>query len=170
MKTLIVVDYQNDFVTGALGSEEAQAIEEAMIRKVSEAVANGERIIFTQDTHYEDYLNTREGRFLPIEHCIDNTWGHEIVSSILEVAGESPTIVRKETFGFDNWAEILGEVEEVELVGVCTDICVISNALIIKALYPEAELTVDSNVCAGLSPEKHANALDVMQSCQINVL
>ena len=165
MKTLIVIDMQNDFVTGSLGTKEAQAIVPNVKRKIQEYANRGDQIIFTRDTHYSNYLRTQEGKMLPVEHCIHKTKGWEIVDG-LEVPNCSH--VNKTSFGWDEWHEF--DYEEIELIGVCTDICVISNALILKAQCPEAEITVDASCCAGVTPELHEAALKVMRSCQINVI
>lgn len=164
-KVLIVIDMQNDFVTGTLGNKEAQAIVPNVQAKVKEYADRGDRIIFTRDTHEENYLDTPEGRKLPVKHCINGTEGWQIVSG-LEV--KNCEYVNKPTFGWLNW-EGFGSKDEIELVGVCTDICVISNALILKAKYPEATISVDASCCAGVTPEKHNAALETMKSCQIDV-
>lgn len=166
-KVLIVVDMQNDFVSGSLGTPEAQGIVENIKNKISEYHKNGDRIIFTKDTHYDNYLETQEGRYLPVKHCIYGTEGWEIAAG-LETDGCSQ--VHKPTFGYEGWKkEDLGMFDEIELVGVCTDICVVTNALLLKTFYPEMKITVDAGCCAGTTPEKHRSALEVMQSCQINM-
>ena len=165
MKTLIVVDMQNDFVNGALGTNEAQAIVKNVKNKINEYYENGDRIIFTRDTHFEDYLETNEGRNLPIKHCVKDSEGWKIVEG-LEVS--NAIYIDKPTFGYTEWSKYeLGD--EIELIGLCTDICVVSNALIIKALYPKANVTVDSNCCAGVTPETHEAALKTMKMCQVNI-
>lgn len=157
-KVLIVIDMQNDFVIGTLGNKEAQA-------KIKEYGDCGDWMIFTRDTHGENYLDTPEGKKLPVKHCINGTEGWQIVPG-LEV--ENCEYIDKPTFGWLNW-EGFGLNDEIELVGVCTDICVISNALILKAKYPEATISVDASCCAGVTPEKHNAALETMKSCQIDV-
>ncbi len=164
-KVLIVIDMQNDFITGSLGTPEARAVLGSVREKIRRRKSEGYRIIFTKDTHGENYLESSEGRHLPVKHCIRGTYGWEISD---ELDTEGAQIICKPSFGYTGW-ELEG-AEEIELAGVCTDICVISNALIIKALYPEANVTVDSSCCAGVTPQKHDAALDVMRSCQINVL
>ena len=164
-KTLIVVDMQNDFVDGSLGTLEAQRIVENVKQKVKTYQQNGDEIIFTRDTHTEDYLNTNEGKHLPVEHCIKGTNGWEIVDG-LEIPNAK--YIDKPTFGWLNWRE--QALEEVELVGLCTDICVVSNALIIKAMYPEIEITVDASCCAGVTPDTHKAAIETMKMCQINII
>ena len=165
MKTLIVIDMRNDFVTGSLGPKEAQAIVPNVKKKIQEYVNRGDQIIFTRDTHYSNYLETQEGKMLPVEHCIYDTEGWEIVDE-LEVM--NCIYVNKTSFGWDGWLKL--NYEEIELIGVCTDICVISNALILKAQFPEVKITVDASCCAGVTPGLHEAALKVMKSCQINVI
>lgn len=164
-KTLIVVDMQNDFIDGSLGTKEAVAIVGNVKKKIEEYAAAGNEIIFTRDTHHADYLNTNEGKHLPVEHCIEGTDGWKIAEG-LEVAGA--IYIDKPSFGYTDWAKY--KLEEVELVGLCTDICVVSNALIIKAVYPEIKVSVDSNCCAGVTPESHLAALTTMKMCQVEVL
>lgn len=165
-KMLIVIDMQNDFIDGALGTKEAQAIVPNVKKKIEEYKARGDEIIFTRDTHYDDYLKTNEGKHLPVEHCIKDTRGWQITE---EFSIEGYPCIDKESFGFRYW-EMLGDnIEEIELVGLCTDICVVSNALILKAQFPEIDITVDASCCAGVTPESHQAALTTMKMCQINV-
>ena len=163
-KTLIVVDMQNDFTTMALGTKEAAAIVPKVNAKIEEYVKNGDEIIFTRDTHFENYLDTTEGKNLPVEHCIKGTKGWEIVDGLYV---EGSKIIDKPNFGWPRWNE--ENFESVELVGLCTDICVVSNALIIKAMFPDAKIKVDSSCCAGVTPETHNAALSTMKMCQIDV-
>lgn len=163
-KTLIVVDMQKDFIDGALGSKEAVAIVENVKNKIAQYQENGDEIIFTRDTHQTDYLNTNEGKNLPVEHCIQGTDGWKIQED-LEVPGA--IYIDKPTFGYMNWKDY--NLEEVEMVGLCTDICVVSNALIIKATYPEIQVSVDASCCAGVTPESHMAALTTMKMCQVKV-
>ncbi len=163
-KTLIVVDMQNDFIDGSLGTKEAQAILPNVQAKIKEYQGRGDEIIFTRDTHHEDYLDTPEGKKLPVEHCIEGTHGWEIAEG-LEVSG--CIYIDKPTFGWVHWNE--RSFEEIELVGLCTDICVVSNALILKAAFPDVEITVDAGCCAGVTPATHKAALETMKMCQINV-
>lgn len=169
---LIVVDMQKDFIDGALGSAEAQAILPAVAARLAAARAAGEKVYFTRDTHTEGYLATQEGRRLPVPHCIRGTAGWQI-SPVLPV--EDAPCVDKPTFGSRALAELLSVEQEREpigritLVGLCTDICVISNALLLKAFLPETEIAVDAACCAGVTPASHANALAAMKSCQITV-
>jgi len=164
-KTLIVVDMQKDFIDGALRTKEAVAIVENVKKKIAEYQAAGDEIIFTRDTHQADYLNTNEGKHLPVEHCIEGTDGWKIAEG-LEVPGA--IYINKPTFGYLNWADY--KLEEVEMVGLCTDICVVSNALIIKANFPEIKVTVDASCCAGVTPESHNAALTTMKMCQVEVI
>lgn len=165
-KTLIVVDMQNDFVYGSLGSEAAQAI----VPKVVEKVKNWDGgILFTKDTHFEDYLETLEGEKLPVEHCIKDTEGWEIIDELWQYITNSYQVILKRTFGYEGWA-VLGGVDEIEIVGLCTDICVVSNALALRMFYPNTKITVDASCCAGTSVEAHKAALQVMKSCQIDVV
>lgn len=170
MKALIVVDMQNDFIYGSLSTPEAKRIVPNVVKKIEEYRKNDYYIIFTQDTHYSYYLNTQEGRKLPIEHCLLCTTGRKLIK---EMKAKTYEIKRsKSTFGTD-WDfinVILNRCDEIELIGVCTNICVISNALILKTQYPEIEITIDASCCAGTTPELHEAALKVMQSCQINVI
>lgn len=163
-KTLIVVDMQKDFIDGALGTKEAVAIVENVKKKIAEYRASGEEIIFTRDTHQADYLNTNEGKHLPVVHCVEGTDGWQIPE---ELQVPEAVYINKPTFGYLNWKEY--QLEEVELVGLCTDICVVSNALLIKAQYPEITVKVDASCCAGVTPESHEAALLTMKMCQIEV-
>lgn len=166
-KLLIVVDMQNDFIDAALGTNEAVAIVDNVKAKIDSYKANNDSIIFTRDTHQENYLETSEGKHLPVIHCVEGTEGWEI-SSKLDTDGA--TIINKPSFGYTGWeSEGLDQYDEVEIIGLCTDICVISNALIIKALYPELKLTLDSSCCAGVTPESHDAALVAMKMCQVEV-
>ena len=168
MKLLIVVDMQNDFITGALGTPEAQSILPEVEAKIERYKRNGDKVIFTRDTHGENYLSTQEGRFLPVVHCIKGTEGHKIADSL---DTEGCEIVDKPTFGSLDLANLVaeGNYDEVELCGVCTDICVISNALILKAKIPETNVVVDGSCCAGVTPESHKAALITMKMCQVSV-
>ena len=172
MKTLIVIDMQNDFIDGALGTPEAQAIVSKVKKKIEEYRERGDIIIFTKDSHRKDYLETMEGRKLPIEHCIYDTHGWEIHSDLYShLCYENSNVILKRSFGYRNWHRCDEELEgPIELVGLCSDICVVSNALILKANFPETEITVDASCCAGTTPENHKAALQVMKCCQINVV
>ena len=164
-KTLIVVDMQNDFIDMALGTPEAVAIVPKVKEKILQYANNGDEIIFTRDTHFENYLQTAEGRKLPVEHCIKGTKGWEIAEGLYV---EGCKIIDKPNFGWPNWKE--EQLEEVEIVGLCTDLCVVSNALIIKATFPEADVKVDSSCCAGVTVATHEAALKTMSMCQIDIL
>ena len=164
MKTLIVVDVQNDFVTGTLGTPEAQSIIPNVKAKIKEYQDRGDEIIFTRDTHQSNYLETNEGKHLPVEHCIENTDGWKIVYG-LDVPNCS--YVNKSTFGWTHWNN--RTFDEIELIGLCTDICVVSNALILKAMFPEIKITVDASCCAGVTPESHKAAITTMKMCQITI-
>lgn len=168
MKILVIVDMQNDFIDGALGTPEAQAI----LPKVAEKLRSFDgEVIFTRDTHTPDYLTTQEGRNLPVEHCIRDTEGWQIAPSLTSL--RDGKIIDKPTFGSTELAAHLSSlnesrpIESITLIGLCTDICVISNALLIKAHLPETEIIVDASCCAGVTPEHHANALSAMKMCQI---
>lgn len=165
-KTLIVIDMQNDFIDGSLGTKEAQAIVSNVKKKIEEYKSRGDQIIFTRDTHFENYLETNEGKHLPVQHCVYETSGWEISK---ELDTDNAILVNKKTFGYRGWYEF-GFNEDVELVGLCTDICVVSNALILKAMYPEINISVDASCCAGVTPESHKAALTTMKMCQINVI
>ena len=167
---------QNDFVSGALGTREATDIVPYVVDKVAEAVNAGDTIVFTQDTHTQDthtqdYLNTQEGRNLPVLHCVKDTEGWQIIPQLQEYT-VGRTCVEKPTFGSTELAHLAaqGGYEEIELVGLCTDICVISNAMLLKSALPEAKITVDSACCAGVTPASHQNALEAMKMCQITVV
>lgn len=170
-KVLIVVDMQNDFIDGALGTKEAVAI----VPKVAEKIRDFEgKILYTRDTHAEDYINTQEGKKLPVPHCIRGSQGWEISPELTFASNES-NIIDKITFGSKEIGLLLQEmnakepIENITLIGLCTDICVISNAMVIKAFLPEVELIVDAACCAGVTPESHKNALEAMKMCQITV-
>ena len=170
-KILVVVDMQNDFIDGALGTKEAQQIVEPVIHKIKEY--NTANIYATRDTHSTDYLTTQEGKNLPVEHCIKGTQGWEIRAEIAELL-EGAVIVDKPFFGSLELAEVLYEENkkeelEIELVGLCTDICVVSNAILLKAKMPEIKISVDASCCAGVTPESHKAALETMKMCQINI-
>ena len=168
MKILIVVDMQKDFIDGALGTAEAVAIVPSVIEKIKEYENSDRLVIYTKDTHIENYMDTREGRHLPVPHCIKGTAGHEIPDEILR---GHDLIIEKPTFGSTELVSYLENIEfdEVELIGLCTDICVVSNALLIKARFPEREVSVDSSCCAGVTPATHEAALTTMKMCQINI-
>lgn len=163
-KTLIVIDMQNDFINMALGTKEAVAIVPNVLKKIREYKENGDEIIFTRDTHFENYLETAEGKKLPVSHCIKGTKGWQIADGLYV---EGCKIIDKPNFGWPNWKD--EDLQSVEIIGLCTDICVVSNALIIKATFPDADVSVDSNCCAGVTVETHNAALKTMEMCQINI-
>ena len=164
-KTLIVVDMQNDFIDMALGTPEAVAIVPAVKAKIQAYAQAGHEIIYTRDTHEENYLDTPEGKKLPVPHCICGTKGWEIADG-LYVPGSK--IIDKPNFGWPHWDR--ENLEDVELIGLCTDICVVSNALIIKAAFPNALVKVDKTCCAGVTPATHQAALSTMSMCQIDIV
>ena len=168
MKILVVVDMQNDFIDGALGTPEAQKI----VPYVKEVIEHFDgKVLFTRDTHFDNYMDTQEGRNLPVPHCIKGTPGWEIRSE-LEALRNTPAI-DKLTFGSSELPQVLAEEENIEsitFVGLCTDICVISNAMVTKAFFPEVPIIVDAQACAGVTPESHKNALSAMKMCQITVV
>ena len=168
-KLLIVVDMQKDFIDGSLGTKEAVAVVSAVIEKIG--TYDRKDVFATRDTHHEDYLNTQEGKNLPVVHCIEGTKGWEIDPGIADLILPDQ-IYDKPTFGSVSLAAKIKEISseediEIELVGLCTDICVISNALLLKANMPEVRISVDPACCAGVTPEKHEAALETMRSCQI---
>lgn len=170
---LIVVDMQKDFVDGSLGTKEAQGIVADVVKKIE--AFQGE-IFVTYDTHFADYLETAEGKKLPVQHCIKGTSGWELDSSVAKaLSTKEYTAVEKLTFGSVNLPKLIKERagEEdftVELVGLCTDICVVSNALILKANFPQNKISVDASCCAGVTPDTHNHALSVMKMCQIDIM
>ena len=186
MKCLILVDLQKDFIDGALGSPEAQAIVPRVVDKINNySDKNNTLVLFTKDTHYDNYMDTLEGSYLPIPHCIENTPGWSINKEISKVVKKHGFLsyssdkiinsrVYKNTFGSDDlkafFEKFKDDIEEIEFVGLCTDICVISNVLMARMVLPNTEITVDASCCAGVTPDKHQAALEVMRSCQINVI
>jgi nicotinamidase-related amidase len=191
MKIVVVVDMQNDFIDGALGSPEAQAIVPVMIDRLHELDDGETLLFFTKDTHFANYLETQEGQNLPVAHCIEGTSGWSInkeISSYVDYGSNFLTYsthdirksrLLKTTFGSIELASTIRglacdnphiTIDEVILMGVCTDICVISNAMLLKAYCPELPITVDASCCAGVTPESHKNALAAMKMCQINII
>jgi len=173
-KIIVAVDMQKDFIDGALGSAKAVKIVDRCAEKIKAAKAEGDTVIFTRDTHFENYMNTEEGRNLPVPHCIKGTDGWQITAALAELAGDA-LIVDKETFGSRDLGRIVAEklaeggYDGVELFGLCTDICVISNALLIKAFCPDIPIYVDASCSAGVTPESHDTAVRAMETCQIHV-
>ena len=164
-KTLIVVDMQNDFIDMALGTPEAVAIVPKVKEKIQDYIRNGHEVIFTRDTHSEDYLQTSEGKKLPVKHCIKGTKGWQIADGLYI---DGCKVIDKPNFGWPHWDR--EQLEDVEIIGLCTDICVVSNALIIKATFPDANIKVDSNCCAGVTVDTHQAALKTMAMCQIDIV
>ena len=171
MKILIVVDMQNDFVSMALGTSEAQTIVSAVVKKIEECRTANDVVVFTKDTHYENYMETLEGEKLPVPHCIVATEGWHIIPEIEVKANEE--VISKNTFEYDNWIRVLDNwidtIDEIEIRGLCTDICVISNAMGLKTVFPETVISVDAACCAGVTKESHENALASMKMCQIQI-
>ncbi len=172
-KILVVVDMQNDFIDGALGTKEAQAVVGPVMEKIRLYPAKD--VVYTMDTHGEDYLDTQEGKNLPVTHCVRGTGGWQVRPEIAQLLAGAKAY-EKPTFGSVALAEDLKAMAEetqdgieIELVGLCTDICVVSNALLLKAYMPQVHIAVDASCCAGVTPEKHHAALETMRSCQVEV-
>ena len=172
-KYLIVVDMQNDFVTGSLGTKEAQNIVQYVVQKINHFKGS---VIFTKDTHEENYLSTYEGKMLPVRHCISDTPGWQLIEELKKIQMEKDwPVYLKPVFGSVKLAQDLqaihksNPISEIELIGVCTDICVVSNALLLKAYLPEVPIWVDASCCAGTTSQKHIAALETMKSCQIMI-
>lgn len=168
-KLLVVVDMQNDFIGGPLGTKEAETVVPAVAARIKRAKADGDEILFTRDTHGDDYPASAEGKKLPVAHCLRGTYGWQI-DGRLDAAGAK--ILDKPAFGSVALGEYVrsGGYGEIELVGVCTDTCVISNALLVKAFSPETRVAVRRDCCAGVTPESHENALRAMAVCQIEII
>ena len=172
MKALVVVDYQKDFVDGALGFPGAEKLEPLILAKIDECRRNGGQVIFTLDTHAEDYLDTSEGKKLPVAHCVKGTPGHGLYGRIAGAVLPEDVVIEKPAFGSLELADYLRRLspEEVELCGLVTNICVVSNAVVAKAALPESRIVVDSAACACADPAAHENALAVMRGVQIDVI
>ena len=171
-KVLVVIDMQNDFIDGALGTAEAVGIVDKVVKKIGNYPADC--IYATRDTHGEDYLETSEGRYLPVKHCIKGTMGWEIRKEVAQAMPQA-LVIDKPTFGSEELVQRLleeskGEEIEIELVGLCTDICVVTNALLLKTKLPETKIKVDAACCAGVTPESHEAALLTMKMCQVEVV
>lgn len=167
---LAVIDMQNDFIDGALGTKEADAIVDKVAAQIREF--DGE-VVYTRDTHFEGYLGTQEGRRLPVPHCIKDTAGWQIQSSVEQACAGDAKVFDKLTFGsveLANYLKNMTDLESVTLIGLCTDICVISNALVIKAFLPEVTVRVNADCCAGVTPQSHKNALEAMKMCQVEIV
>ncbi len=193
MKVLIVVDMQKDFIDGALGTPEARAIVPLVAETIAQMATPDTALIFTKDTHYENYMNTLEGKNLPVPHCIKGTDGHCIIDEVFgaylnvfekymdayeayPLTNYDPIRVEKPTFGSIELQNLLYDmnermgVEEITLMGVCTGICVLSNAILCKSTLPEAQVNVIADCCACVTPESHKTALEAMKMCQINII
>ena len=169
-KAIIVIDMQNDFVFGELSTDEARAIIPRLVEKLEKVVAEKSAdLIFTQDTHKDDYLSTQEGRNLPVVHCIKNTEGWEIISDLKRFTPFAKAVIEKKTFGSTRLPSLIKPYKEVIFMGVCTDVCIISNAILVKSFYPELVVSVDASCCAGTTPENHETALTAMKNCQCNI-
>ncbi len=169
-RLLVVVDMQNDFIDGSLGTKEAQAILGAVEEKIRRYEEDKEgEVVFTLDTHFANYLDTLEGKKLPVSHCIKDTEGWKLYPSLEQYPGKR---YEKSTFGCVSMARDLEkcEYERIEFVGVCTDVCVIANALIMRTVFPGTPIIVDASCCAGVTPEGHKNALEAMKACQIDIV
>lgn len=168
-KVLIVVDMQHDFVRGSLGTKEAEAIVGHVKQKIAQYKEQGEEVIFTRDTHTDCYLDTQEGRNLPVVHCVKGTEGWQIIDELEQYVEK---VFDKPTFGSVELAHYMAakNYTEIELIGLCTDICVVSNALLLKACLPETPIFVDASCCAGVTPESHKAALATMKMCQIQII
>ena len=173
-KILIVVDMQNDFIDGSLGTKEAESIVDHVVEEINKDYS---LVIATRDTHPENYLKTNEGKHLPVKHCIKNSEGWQIRPDVFEaIEAKEYLVIDKPTFGSEKLVEILKkineeeEIETITLIGLCTDICVVSNALLVKAAFPEKRIEVKENCCAGVTPQSHEAALTTMKMCQIEVI
>lgn len=176
-KLLVVIDYQNDFVDGTLGFEKAKTLEQGIYDKVKKYLQNGDKVVFTYDTHYEEYLQTREGKNLPVLHCIKDTNGHKLYGKINDFSNIKNTLhYEKEGFGIAPKdmiglaGEIGEDIKEIELVGVVTNICVISNVVMFQSQYRNADIIVDASLCASFDDSLHEKALDVAEGLQVKVI
>ena len=170
MKVLAIIDMQKDFIDGALGTKEASAIVPKVAARLAQARADGETVVFTRDTHHADYLSTQEGQKLPVPHCLEGTDGWQIDAAL---AVEGAPIFDKPGFGSPALIEYLRSLpalEGVEFIGLCTDICVITNAMMTKGALPEVPLSVRADCCAGVTPQSHETALQAMRMCQISIV
>ena len=176
MKILIVVDMQNDFVSGSLGTSEARSIVPKVTEKIETHLKNKNMVVFTRDTHDSNYLETFEGENLPVEHCIENTHGWEIVDELKDFVKKAEVVINKPTFGSFKLLEFLEklikkrDIKKIELCGLCTDICVVTNALLLRTKFPELPIVIDASCCAGVTEESHEYALKTMEACQIGVI
>ena len=170
-KLLIVIDYQNDFVDGSLGFKKAKDIEEKIVKKIKEYQKNNDEVIFTLDTHYDNYMDTKEGENLPIPHCIKGTKGHELFGKVKDLS-QGCLLIEKETFGSKDLVKFLENKEyaSIELIGVVTNICVISNAVIVKAMQPNTEIIVDASCSSSNDEIMEQKALDILKNLHIKVI
>ncbi len=168
-KALVVIDMQNDFITGALGTPEARAIVPAAAARIRAAKEAEMKLVFTQDTHGADYLSTAEGKKLPVVHTVKPSDGWALAPELVPYAKDA-VVIEKPTFGAAALPQYLSDCGEITLIGLDTDICVLSNAILLKAFLPEARICVDSACCAGVTPQSHKNALEAMKMCQIEIL
>lgn len=176
-KLLVVVDYQKDFVDGALGFEKAKELEQGIYEKIESYLKNGDKVLFTYDTHYDNYLESREGKNLPVPHCIKNTEGHKLYGKINQFANADNILhLEKEGFGIAPKdmikiaSEIGEEIQEIEIVGLVTNICVISNAILFQSQYRNADIIVDARLCSSFDEALHKKTLDVMEGLQIKII
>lgn len=176
-KLLVVIDYQNDFVDGTLGFEKAKTLENSIYDKVKSYLENGDKVVFTYDTHYEEYLQTREGKNLPVAHCIKGTDGHKLYGKLNEFSDAENTFhYEKEGFGISPTDmirlanDIVEDIKEIEIVGVVTNICVISNIVMFQSQYREADIIVDASLCASFDDTLHEKTLDVAEGLQVKVI
>ena len=176
-KVLVVIDYQNDFVTGSLGFKEAETLEDGIYKKVQKYLDEGSKVIFTYDTHYDNYLETREGKNLPIKHCILGTEGHELYGKIKDFKNAKNTLhINKEAFGIAPLSmikiseEIGNDVDYIEIIGIVTNMCVISNVVTLQSQYINSEIVVDETLCSSFDKNLHQKALDVIKSLQVKVI
>ena len=167
---LLVIDMQNDFITGPLGSKNAISIVPLVKKRIENAIKNGDDIFFTKDTHDENYLNNMEGKKLPVLHCIKGTYGHDLCDELKPFEKNAKRIFIKQSFGYKDLPKYLDDYDNIYIVGLCTDICVVSNAILIKVFFPEKNIIVEKNLCAGTSIENHNASLTVMKSCHINII
>lgn len=167
---LLVIDMQNDFITGALGTKEAVEIIPAVKARIEKAIKDDEDVIWTKDTHEKDYMKTREGRYLPVEHCIQGTRGYEICDELLPYVDKAKKVIIKNTFGSKELPKYIEEYDNITIIGLCTDICVISNAMVVHAFYPEKNIIIEKKCCAGSTVENHENALKSMSVCQFDII
>lgn len=178
-KLLAVIDYQNDFVSGALGFPGAETVDEGIAHLVQESLAIGDTVLFTLDTHGEDYLDTREGKALPVPHCLSGSFGAQLYGKTQALCCETCAnaqihVVHKRSFGMDpadmaRLRDRIGEVGEIRIVGLVTHLCVLSNAVLLQAAWPNARIVVDASLCRSYDPELHEKALDVLEGLQIHV-